>query len=335
MVRLGFSLIAGLWLAGCSTFQRQTRADFAPFAEYTVSVASELQYGWDDTGEILYLTRYRDEPSVLAYGEEWEKMRRLIRAVVAYSLEVSTLGSSQLSGRDRTKALARFVDDLVRPVLGESGNELRITEAELDRIVADITSRKKLVDALEAAQPIIDEITHAADAVFRSVKQAQDTAQADIARRIEERYAEELLAYEYLQDTQSRLFRSVALLAEYRSGDESALPALRALNPDLERGEVGSLDSRRLLAIEERLWSRIERVREFERQLQPSLDAHQEERRELGRLVAQDNGFLRQAHTTVLAWSRVHLDLARGVTHPAQVDLLKISKEAVKVTPFY
>jgi uncharacterized protein YceK len=38
-------------LAGCSTLKKRARGDITPCAEYTVSLASELQYSWPRVGE--------------------------------------------------------------------------------------------------------------------------------------------------------------------------------------------------------------------------------------------------------------------------------------------
>ena len=86
------------------------------------------------------------------------KVRNVVRGTITYSIEMVTLGESSLSGPKRAAALADYIDHLMRPVVAAPEPKLHMTPARLDSTLAEIRRQKTLLDALSAAQPIIDGI---------------------------------------------------------------------------------------------------------------------------------------------------------------------------------
>lgn len=324
-----------LLCTGCSLF-RSKRVDLAPFAEYTISLAADLEYGFADAYEVNYLTEYLDEPTVTEYAREWLAIQELVTAVVAYSLEVTTLSSSLLKEPEQTAALASFLDGLTRPVEVRARHKLELSESKLDSIIADVGTQKKLLDAAAAAQPIVNEIVRVSDRIIDDIRRAQDVAAADVEARIESDFRDELQVRDQLRDWRSNLFRSVALLADHRRGNESALEELFRLNPDIDAAFSSSkLTPKQILQIEDRLWAKLERAQALEKQIAPDITEYRNRRRELREAVRRDNEDLRRAHVAIIVWARAHERLANGVTDPSQLNLLKLGEQAAKLTPWY
>ena len=78
---------------GCSSFRQTTHLDFKPFAEYTITLAADIEYGLSRS-KIHYLREFHNDPVLVNHGEMWNGVRMILKGVVAYSVEVTTLGSS-------------------------------------------------------------------------------------------------------------------------------------------------------------------------------------------------------------------------------------------------
>jgi hypothetical protein len=173
MKKFVISMLVVVFSTGCSNFRSRERLDLAPFAENTISLASDIEYGLTETNRLVHLRELLQDPVVAEHRAEWEKVRVLMKGVVAYSVEVTTLGNSTLKGPERAQALAEFLDPLARPVLDEERAKararIRISTTGMDSILTDIRAQKNLLDALQAAQPVIDEVARISDEIFDEV----------------------------------------------------------------------------------------------------------------------------------------------------------------------
>ena len=102
MQRIATTLLMLLFLTGCSYVKSKQQLDLAPFAENTISLASEIEYGLTESSRLINLRELWNDPVLIAHRQEWEKVRVLMKGVVAYSVELTTLGSS-MSRRQFTR----------------------------------------------------------------------------------------------------------------------------------------------------------------------------------------------------------------------------------------
>jgi len=330
MRRIVFTLAILLLVAGCSRFKSSKRLDLSPFAENTMSIAAEVEYGLTETSRAVNLREYWDHPAIVAHRLEWEKVRVLLKGVVAYSVEVTTLGNSTLSGPDRCVALADYLDPLARPVV-ERGR-INITPAKLDSIIADIRTRKSLLEALGAAQPIIDEIARISDNIFDDVRVSLDNTARALMQAIDENNAKVVEWDRLRTEGQYRIFDSGALLTYYRRGDDTALVKLFELDPQLREyvADEKKLTPQEIDAIEQRLFLKVRTAREFGDLIAPDLARYHTQQKELADIYTDSAHQLRKAKVTMIVWSRVHRNLANGITDPAQINLFDLTKKAIK-----
>jgi hypothetical protein len=324
-------------LSGCSYIKSQQRVDITPFAENTINLVSEVNYGLN-TRSAVYLREYIDEPEVAEYREEWSHFRPVLRGVAAYSIAIVTLSKSDITKKERAVQLADFLERLLSPVITREEKAFLYTEETLDAVLSDIRSQQNLLDGLRAAQPIIDEIARYSGEHLDRIKDRQDRAQDFLMDKIAEDHREVLEYNELLKEAQAKSLHSLKLLSDYRHGhNERALEEL--LENDWELREIlpstTNVSLEDLRSLEERLLFRLKGVREIKEQLVPDIEFYQNKILELDVAVQAANSNLQRARVTMIIWSRTHQRLAEGVTDPAKVDVMGIAKRALDASlPF-
>ena len=321
------SLLLGC--AGCSRLKSSTRMNLAPFAEDMIAVAGDIQYGLGQTYSV-YLRGYGETPEAARMTAMAIKIRAIIRGAISYALEVVSLAGSRLTGPQRTLALGDKIEVLMRPVVAPPTQALNISQAELDTILTDVRSQKNLLDGLNAAQPIINEIARVSGEIFEDTKRALDAAADATQRQISENVGPVLARDAMLRNYQLTGTSAIGLIARYRHGDNAAMDSLVILIPSV--ADVASMEDgltvAELHAIEDRLIFTLETVSNVRTQLAPDIELYWKQQAELEELVASFNKALRQARVAIIAWSRAHQRLASGITDPAEIDIFGIAKKA-------
>lgn len=321
--------LAALAVVSCSSFRSKKRLNLGPFAEDMIAVAGDIQYGLGESRPVL-IRAYLDVPESYDLDVNLRKIRAVVRACISYAVQVVTLAESRLSGPERAAALADYLDGLLRPVLEKPKPELNLTLKRLDELVADVRGQTTLLDALGAAQPVVDEIAYSAGELFDETKDVMDAVVDRARTRIDEDnrpiYEGDRTLKIYLVAT----LQDIGWIRAHRQGDPAAIDSLLAHQPSLREvvNPGDGISNDELVAIEERLLFLLRSVRELREQLQPDIELYWERQRELDRIANNYNAALRQATVAVLAWSRAHKRLAAGITDPAQIDVLGIAKKA-------
>jgi hypothetical protein len=159
-------------VSGCSTVNRTFTGvktlDVKPFAEYTISLAADIEYGLNQQ-RAYYLHDFRDDRFLQNHDDLWKGVRMILKGIVACSVEVTTLGSSTLSGPERCDKLAEFLDEMTRPVLIKYPAVFNATTEDLDSLLMHIREQKDLITGLGATQPWVVELARVADMVFDGV----------------------------------------------------------------------------------------------------------------------------------------------------------------------
>ena len=323
------SIMMGLLLTGCSSFKSKKRLDMGRFAEDMIAVAGEIQYSLGQQ-EPVYLRDYRDTPELLFMEQGAERAKQLIRGVIAYSIQLVTVGDSRKPEHEKAQALAGYLEEVLPPVLDASGPTLAITHAEVDTILANIRSQSKYLDAIGAAQPVIDEIAIASGEIFDELKLRMDAAVDAVRHRIETKYRDSRVADDLLRKRQLYTVYNIAYLPQIRLGVPDAADSLLAREPSLTSliDVHDGIDSVEAQRIEERMIWLLDNLRAVRDQLAPDIETYYREQRELDQINAVWSAELRKARVSVVAWARAHKRMAQGVTDPAEIDVLGIARKA-------
>jgi hypothetical protein len=327
---LRFALVLSLAaFLGCSKFRSQRRVNLKPFAEDMIAIAGDIQYGLGQV-HVVYLRGYTETPEMEHLDLMALKVRRVIRGTIAYAIEVVTLAESKQPEKTKAAGLAEYLDGLLRPVLSQPRPPLNITISELDTIIDDVARQKKFLDALGAAQPIIDEVARVSGEVFEDTKNALDATILSVQDRIDEDIKPVVEADRLLRNAQIQTTFNLRYLQSYRTGNKAALDSLMNNEPSLREFDspTGEPTLEFMQSIEARLLAKLEAIRAVRDQLRPDVELYWKQQEELEKITASYNAALRQARVAVLAWARAHARLAAGITDPAEINVLGIARKA-------
>jgi hypothetical protein len=180
--------LAALTVMGCSGFRSSRRLDITPFAESTINLVAELNYGLE-ANQAHYLRRYAHGELVAEYRAHWDYFRPVLRGIGVYSLALVTLHRSDQSGTERAQQLADFLERMFADELVSGSSDLNMTSDRVREILADVRAQESLVDGLNAAQPIVDEVARFSGEYLDVIKDSQHRLQAWVIQQIDEDYA--------------------------------------------------------------------------------------------------------------------------------------------------
>ena len=323
------ALVAVGALAGCSSFKSHKRLDMGRFAEDMIAVAGEIQYSLGQH-RAVYIRDYIDTPEMVPLRQKADRARRLVRGVISYSIQLVTVGDSRKPDAEKAVALAGYLEEVMPAVMDAEKPVIALTPAQIDTILADVRAQKKYLDAIGAAQPIVDEVAIGSGDVFDELNAAMRNAVDAVRRRIEDRYRDVRVADELLGRRQIQAVYNISYLPQIRLGVPGALDSLLAHEPSLRSLVETSdgLDAAEIQRVEDRMLDVLTRLRLVREQLEPDLEMYFKQQNELDTMANAWGAELRKARVAVVAWARAHKRMAQGVTDPADIDVLGIARKA-------
>lgn len=316
-------------LSGCSSFKQNKRLDMGIFAEDMIAVAGEIQYSLGQS-QSVYIRDYIDTPELVPLQIQTNRAKRLVRGVIYYSIQLVTVGDSQKQGHEQAIALAGYLERVLHGLDLGPGSTLDLTPADVDTIMADIRAQNDFLDAINAAQPVVDEVAIASGQIFDDTKTAMDSAVIAVRRRISERFHDVRKADELLGRRQMRSVFNIAYLAQIRQNIPGALDSLIVHEPSIRTlvNTSDGLDAAEIQRIEDRMMEVMTRIRVVRDQLQPDIEMYYRHQNELDELEQIWHAELRKARVSIVAWARGHKRMAAGIVDPAAIDILGIARKA-------
>ncbi|MGH7742340.1 MAG: hypothetical protein ACRENS_10000 [Candidatus Eiseniibacteriota bacterium] len=318
-------------LSGCSAFQGSKRIDVAPFSENTVGMLSEMQK-FNRPVAWVYLRKYTNLPTVTAARQGVQPIRDLLRGVGFYSTQVVSLYDSPLPEQRKISELARYLNDYIRPPLAAADtSETRFSTADLDDVLAKIRASKTFLDALSAAQPLINATVARGNALFEDMDNLVIAAAADINGRVEAEYAPLKASVLDLDAMHVASAHSYALLQRYRGGDSAALDSLRAEDPATGSHLAGGAHptAKDLDEAERYLIERTGTIKSLREQLEPEFTNYRDSIAELDELRGQTDDRAKLGRMTLMLWARSHRNLAAGISVKPMIDVMGMVKSTV------
>ena len=238
---------------------------------------------------------------------------------------------SEKSGAERVEAFAEYLKEFGSAKFLEAV----FAPTRFQQVLTDIRQHETLLDAIRAAQPLIDDLVHYSITMLEEGEQATIALVESIEANIEADFAYALRFEQLLRERKRFALQAIELLLDARPDQ------LDLLKQALERNELdlqtflpfSNLTLEDRLRIEELLLKRLELMEAIRVQIAPELETYQAINQELD-LVYQ--GFLEQfakSRMRLLIWTRVHQKIAAGVTDPAEwFDLTDIGGELFELT---
>ncbi|UCH84502.1 MAG: hypothetical protein JSW50_02075 [Candidatus Latescibacterota bacterium] len=320
-------------LSGCSGLKSKFRSskhlDMGRFAEDMIAVAGEIQYSLGQQ-KATYLRDYTDTPELLLLRKEADRAKGLVRGVIAYSIQLVTLGDSRKPDVEKAAELADYLEDVVPVDFEGRDPALTFTQGQVDTILANVRSQRKFLDAIFAAQPLVDEVSIASGEIFDDLKIAMEAVVSATRHRIEDRYGDVRKADELLRRRQMQAVYNLAFLRPIRLGVPGAADSLLAHEPALAAlvNTRDGIDAEEMLRIEDRMLGTLKAIRDIRDQLEPDMKMYYNQHHELDEIKNGWNAELRKARVAIVAWARAHKRMSEGVIDPAEVDVLGIARKA-------
>jgi hypothetical protein len=325
------SFLAGS--SGCSTVRGSRKLDMQPFAENTVTAIGEMRKL--ETPPIwIRLRPYFSHPSIVETRAITKPLVELVRGVNAYSLQVVSLNESRIAEPNKVRELVRYLRGASQLALLQEADsaEVRLTPERLEQILKDIEKRETLMDALQAADPIVNAVLargfELSDAVDVSIMRSSAAIEAEVHVQ----YRDVLEDRANLVRLQEQTARALVVAQRLASGDEAAAAELRSMRPPLaelipEGRKPGRKEHQ---AVVEDLATQAAQIKLALDQIDPQYQAYRESILELDTLRAGKVENAKLARSVLLIWSRSHKNLARGVEVPPMFDLAGIISASAK-----
>jgi len=320
---------------GCATFQSTKKYDISPFATSMIAVAGDIQYSLLQY-QVIAVRKYTGGPAVKDFQAHKNKLRKLIQGIIAYSIEVVTLSESNMSDSERANALADYLESLEQPTLEKPLPKLNITQSQLDTIIANVRSQKIFLDALGAAQPLIDEVGRISRVLTEETKISLDSAYVEVLEKWEKEYAGTIWAKQIIKDAQMNAITALYYGNQFVRGNKSSIDSIYKYDPFIGRmyPETKNLTNSEIIDIESRLIYKLEKIKEVKDIFHSDIVDYEDGLLELDKTKRAFNDALRKAGNAVIMWTRAHFQLSKGVTEPAEIDIMHLMLGAAsKVVP--
>jgi hypothetical protein len=341
---------ASTWLAcmalaalvvGCAQFQKasdtatkpfkSTRLiDLGPFADHLMAMVGDVQFGLN-RARAAHILPYADGPEIERYRRMWDELQKNLSKMLAYSARVVSVSESPLNGPEQAAELARVIESLRPLEAGSTAAQFGMTDQDIRRTMVTIRYQQSLLDALAAAQPLVDQTAKYLREAIDELKEVQDQVEVVIEKKIVAAHTVPLTYRKTLQQRQSDVIRLLQRLDDFRRGDRNALAAM--VNSDAELRtllpKAAAPSSKQQGKIEAVLTDRLAAIASQQQLLEGMLTAYHTEKKELGQLADISDESLRKAKLAVLLWARAHRRLANGITQPGSLDVFHLMNRAV------
>jgi len=296
------------------------KVNLEPFATVTINMVNSLDYGLERNRSILtkpYLNP-DNKPGLQRLIDTDNELYRILQGIVAYSIKLVSLSTSNRTPKQKVEAFADFIEKLDKPALAYHIEKGNIQEKDFIAVLMDIRSQEELLDAMKAAQPLIDFMLQYVDSVTDRIRHLEIEAENEIERDIDNDYAIEISYVKMLHARRDFAMKALILVNEQYMGRGNALV-------ELNRGRLLSqtgikprhVTTSNVKQLEQEL---IKNLSEIEHQLglmdkdsNNYLKVHQE----LDELVKFHDQEIRKAKGVIQLWSSAHTKMANGMTDPA------------------
>src|SRR5512138_991309 len=313
--------------SGCSYIISTKKLDMQPFAENTVTAIGEMRK-IEAPPVWIRLRPYFSHPAVLEARATAKPLRDLVRGVNGYSLLVVGLNEARISDRNKCRELAKYLRGASQQALLKDADEAEIalTAERRDAIVKEVEAKEKYMDALLAAEPIVNAVLTRGLALSDNVDAALTSAAAAIETEVQAQYKAMLANRAALLVLQERTILAQTWGEALTFADDGAVAQLRRIVPvvasTLPAGRrPDEKDQRAVVAA---LSAQAARIKTALDQIDPEYQAYRESVLELDQLRAKTTENAKLARSVLMLWSRSHKALARGVEVPPMFDLAKI-----------
>jgi len=315
--------IALSMLSGCSSmggkFSSSESENLGPFATQTIAIVGESDFGFTER-RAVFIRKYAipgsASPEVEEFFSNADALDRLFRGIIQYSMKIVSLSESGKAQDEQVDAYAEYVQSF----RVESVKTIGGTAADQAALVAEIREQGEYLDALRAAQPLIDGVTEYGEQMLAEMEFAAAAATKSVETQIDEDSVELIEYTKLLIRKRNSLLLGLQYIYEYENGDGTALQSL--IDSNIIRSKElqlkKDLTEKELRKVEAHLVARLESLSAVADKIEPDWIRYRETHAELDNIYSQILFEVRQARLALLTWERAHKLMSSGKSDPAE-----------------
>jgi len=311
-------------------FQTGTVANVGVFADQTIAMLSEADFGFSDD-QAIYLRDFWDAEYSLekSFMQNRNQAGNFFRDIVLYSLNLVLIVETKPSSQDQIKAYADYLgnfDDKLHTKLG-------LKPDHYDKMIEEIRSSENLLEALQAAQPIINASSRYMNQVLDDLQKSLEELVIDLEKRIDFRYRDVIHFQKVLEEEKYHILGAMEKLYWANTGDMEAYKSLinsqalvkKSLIPE---GEPTEDD---FVILGKYLYARLDGLDRIVQEIEPDWELYRASHKELDEAHIRALDKISQARLITLVWIRAHQKMASGVSTPAEwFDIKSLPKQLIE-----
>ena len=324
--RLCIVVAVSVAVMGCSKFLKTESENLTPFANQTITLVSNLDYGLSDD-ESLYLRKIEDYIDDEHAFERFDALERQaenqLKALVTYSIQMVTISEQNITENEKSNELADILIALGALVREDEVIENKNIDKERNQdILAQVRASEDYLESLRILLPAINEFTEHALVVLDELELEKRKAASYIDEAIDKKYGNAIEFEHELRLVRNNYYNSILALSRYADTRDAkyieevrqtgVLPVVDAL-----KGKK-SLTSKEIIDLHKIITRRMAMVNENYKQLKPDYDEYFLSHSELSKLVESKETGIKEERLTFIIWSRAYQKMALGKTNPAE-----------------
>lgn len=286
--------VLGLGLSACGTLRKKfsgsESVNMTPFAENTLLLLSELDYGLPPE-DVAVVQKYVDlkDPELQELMSLVKIQRTFLKGIVEYSIKIVNLGQSELNDKEQARAYHEYLRGLVEWFVQTGQDRGSPTREEYKLILAKIAESDDLLAALRAAQPLILRFNEINLALAQAIAKTKAGVVEKTLTRIDREYEGTIGLALALHHRKERLAESLRKVVDKDDG-------LRLQDFSRQYEDADAL-------------SRV---------VAGNVSAYLDAKTQIGRVVKNHDDMVKRGGKTIYLWTNAHRKLASGIKNPAE-----------------
>jgi hypothetical protein len=311
-----------LMLSACASARKKflgtTEANVGMFADTTLAMVGDPEFGFV-RGSAIYIKVFLnlDEEEEKNFVNAMRRAELVMAAMVEYSFTIVNFVESEPEPEGRVRLYAEYISAFEDKVIKALGLDADHYEA----IIEDVRDQKKFMDALKAAQPIINGLGRYMHLALTDMSKALDAWAEKVDKKIDTKYAEVIRYQEDLESEKYEILATMGQLGLAAKGDKEAYKRALAKGTILSKEVIprgSSASYEELTEIWKYLGERLDGIDRIWKEIEPDWTTYRETHRELDQLISKSKREMTRVRLTTLVWVRAHQKMASGKFSPAE-----------------
>ena len=309
-----------LALSACTTVQKKftstDKANVGIFADNTMAMLKEADFGFTKENNIYTREFFADEPEERLFVEKQDKAELVLNGMMKYSLKLVSIAANHERPKDRINAYTDYLSELDDSII----DALELDKEYFTDMIKEVNEQDKFMDALEKAQPLIDSLGRFMGQTLDELVNAAEVLAVKVDKKIDHRYADLIRYQRALEGGKYAILSSMEQLYLAGKGDTDALKRIQAgktLIPTemISKGRPNYAKRQEVIQYLIQYLNTLHRIGE---EIKPDWELYRETHLELDSLEKLLKQEARKMRLITLVWIRAHQKMAAGVASPAE-----------------